>query len=208
MTQWIITSSVLIVIIAVLRFVLRGKISLKLQYALWGLVLIRLLLPFSVFESPASVLNLLQKREETVAPPAIYEPYEPETVTPVTPAVPDKDIFILDDNIEHIEPETNISVDDEGFVTEPEIRVISAKDILIPLWIGGIVVFGAVFVVSNLRFRKKLKNTREYLSETKAWLPVYKSSAVKTPCLFGGDKTCNLCNRRSFERRKNNLPCS
>ena len=188
MTQWIITSSVLIVIIAVLRFVLRGKISLKLQYALWGLVLIRLLLPFSVFESPASVLNLLQKREETVAPPAIYEPYEPETVTPVTPAVPDEDIFILDDNIEHIEPETNITVDDEGFVTEPEIRVISAKDILIPLWIGGIAVFGAVFVVSNLRFRKKLKNTREYLSETKAWLPVYKSSAVKTPCLFGAIK--------------------
>ena len=45
MTQWIITSSVLIVIIVVLRFLLRGKISLKLQYALWGLVLIRLLLP-------------------------------------------------------------------------------------------------------------------------------------------------------------------
>ena len=188
MTQWIITSSVLIVIITVLRFVLRGKISLKLQYALWGLVLIRLLLPFSVFESPASVLNFLQKREETVAPPAIYEPYEPETVTPVTPAVPDEDIFILDDNIEHIEPETNITVDEEGFVTEPEIRVISAKDIIIPIWIGGIVVFGAVFVVSNLRFRKKLKNTREYLSETKAWLPVYKSSAVKTPCLFGAIK--------------------
>ena len=188
MTQWIITSSVLIVIIAVLRFVLRGKISLKLQYALWGLVLIRLLLPFSVFESPASVLNLLQKREETVAPPAIYEPYEPETVIPITPAVPDEEIFILDDNIEHIEPETNITVDDEGLVTEPEIRVISAKDILIPIWIGGIEVFGAVFAVSNIRFSRKLKNTREYLNETKAWLPVYKSSAVKTPCLFGAIK--------------------
>ena len=191
MTQWIITSSVLIVIIAVLRFVLRGKISLKLQYALWGLVLIRLLLPFSVFESPASVLNLLQKREETVDLPAIYEPYEPENVTPVTPvtpAFPDEDIFILDDNIGHIEPETNITVGEEDFVTEPEIRVISAKDIIIPIWIGGIAVFGAVFAVSNIRFSRKLKNTREYLNETKAWLPVYKSSAVKTPCLFGAIK--------------------
>ncbi len=188
MTQWIITSSVLIVIIAVLRFVLRGKISLKLQYALWGLVLIRLLLPFSVFESPASVLNLLQKREETVAPPAVYEPYEPETVTPVTPAVPDEDIFILDDYASQITPDINISIDEEGFVTEPEIRVISAKEILIPAWIGGIVVFGTVFAVSNLRFNKKLKNTREYVPGTKAWLPVYKSSAVKTPCLFGATK--------------------
>ena len=70
MTQWIITSSVLILIIAVLRFVLRGKISLKLQYALWGLVLIRLILPFSVFESPASVLNLMNERKESYTPPA------------------------------------------------------------------------------------------------------------------------------------------
>ncbi len=199
MTQWIITSSVLIVIIAVLRFVLRGKISLKLQYALWGLVLIRLILPFSVFESPASVLNLLQKREETVAPPAIYEPYEPETVIP---AIPDEDIFILDDNIEHIEPETNITVGEEGFVTEPEIRVISAKDILIPLWIGGIVVFGAVFAVSNFRFSKKLKTTREYVPGTKAWLPVYKSSAVKTPCLFGATKPAIYVTEEVFKDEK------
>ena len=199
MTQWIITSSVLIVIIAVLRFVLRGKISLKLQYALWGLVLIRLLLPFSVFESPASVLNLIQKREETVAPPAVYEPYEPETVTP---AIPDEDIFILDDNIEHIEPETNITVDDEGFVTEPEIRVISAKDILIPVWIGGIAVFGTVFAVSNLRFSKKLKNTREYVPGTKAWIPVYKSSAVKTPCLFGATKPAIYVTEEVFKDEK------
>ena len=67
MTEWIITSSVLIVIIAVLRFILRGKISLKLQYALWGLVLIRLLIPFSIFESSASVLNLMQEREKISA---------------------------------------------------------------------------------------------------------------------------------------------
>ena len=41
MIEWIITSSVLITVIAMLRFILRGKISLKLQYALWGLVLCR-----------------------------------------------------------------------------------------------------------------------------------------------------------------------
>lgn len=185
MTQWIITSSVLILIIAVLRFVLRGKISLKLQYALWGLVLIRLILPFSVFESPASVLNLMNERKESYTPPAYSEPYVPETVTP---AVPDDDIFILDDNLEHIKPDNNIVIDDNGFVTELEIKVINWGDVLKSIWLVGIVVFGAVFAVSNLRFRKKLKTTREYVNGTKAWLPVYESSAVKTPCLFGAIK--------------------
>ena len=122
MTQWIITSSVLILIVAVLRFFLRGKISLKLQYALWGLVLIRLMLPFSVFESPASVLNLMNEREETYTPPEYSEPYAPGTINP---GVPDDDIYILDDYVEHIAPETNITIDKEGFVTEPEIKVIS-----------------------------------------------------------------------------------
>ena len=185
MTQWIITSSVLILIITVLRFLLRGKISLKLQYALWGLVLIRLMLPFSVFESPASVLNLMQEKEETYTPPAYSEPYVPETITP---AVPDEDVFILDDNIEHIKPDVNVVVDDNGYVTEPEIKVINWGDVLKSIWLVGIAAFGAVFAVSNLRFHKKLKNTRMRINGTKAWLPVYESSAVKTPCLFGAIK--------------------
>lgn len=182
MNQWIITSSVLIAIIAVLRFILRGKISLKLQYALWGLVLIRLLLPFSLFESPASVLNLMNEREKTEEVPVYYEPYAPGTINP---AVPDDDIYILDDYVEQIAPDTDITLDDNGYVTEPEIRVISAKDILIPVWIGGIFLFGTVFAVSNFRFGKKLKESREFISGTKTWLPVYESSEIKTPCLFG-----------------------
>ena len=199
MTQWIITSSVLIVIIVVLRFLLRGKISLKLQYALWGLVLIRLLIPFSVFESSVSVLNLMQEREEAYTPPAYSEPYVPEIVTP---AVPDEDIFILDDNLEHIKPDTNIVVDDNGFVTEPEIKVIDWGDVLKGVWLAGTAVFGAVFAVSNLRFRKKLMNTREYVPGTKAWLPVYKSSAVKTPCLFGAIKPAIYITKEVLEHEK------
>lgn len=199
MTEWIITSSVLIVIIAVLRFVLRGKISLKLQYALWGLVLVRLLLPFSIFESSASVLNLMQEREETYTPPAVYEPYEPENITP---AVPDEDIFILDDNIEHIKPNTNVTVDDNGFVTEPEIRVIDRGDVLTCIWLAGTVVFGAVFAVSNLRFSRKLRKTRQYINDEKAWLPVYVTPAIKTPCLFGAIKPAIYITKEVCEDQK------
>lgn len=36
MIEWIVTSCILIVVIIVLRYILKGKISLRLQYALWG----------------------------------------------------------------------------------------------------------------------------------------------------------------------------
>ena len=51
MLDWIISSSVLIVILILLRFALRGKISLRLQYALWAVALLRLLLPIQIFTS-------------------------------------------------------------------------------------------------------------------------------------------------------------
>ena len=50
--EWILTSSVLILIVALLRLVLKGKISLRLQYALWALVLVRLLCPVNLISSP------------------------------------------------------------------------------------------------------------------------------------------------------------
>ena len=43
MTQWIISSCVLLLVVIALRYLLRGKISLRMQYALWLLVLVRLL---------------------------------------------------------------------------------------------------------------------------------------------------------------------
>lgn len=60
MSEWIISSSVLIVMVIALRYVLRGKINLRLQYALWLVVLVRLLMPVSLADSSFSVAGLLQ----------------------------------------------------------------------------------------------------------------------------------------------------
>ncbi len=55
MLEILISSSVLILVLAILRLVLRGRIDPRLQYALWLLVLVRLLLPVNLFRSPVSV---------------------------------------------------------------------------------------------------------------------------------------------------------
>ena len=82
MIETIITSSVLILIIIALRYLLRGHISSQLQYALWMLAAIRLLLPFPLFENPVSVMNILPNTQTFVpadmqqaggSPPACME---------------------------------------------------------------------------------------------------------------------------------------
>lgn len=59
MVEVLVTSSVMILGILCLRKLTMGKISMKIRYALWLLVAVRLLLPVSVAASPFSVMNLL-----------------------------------------------------------------------------------------------------------------------------------------------------
>ena len=60
MIEWAITSSVLILVVLTLRRLLMGKISLRLQYGLWALVLVRLLVPVSVGGTAVSILNAVE----------------------------------------------------------------------------------------------------------------------------------------------------
>lgn len=57
MSEIILTSSVLILVIALLRRVLRGRISSRVQYALWLLAALRLLIPGVLFPAPVSVVG-------------------------------------------------------------------------------------------------------------------------------------------------------
>ncbi|MDE6592121.1 MAG: M56 family metallopeptidase [Oscillospiraceae bacterium] len=67
MLETIITSSVLIVTLLLLRAVLKGRISSRLRYGLWLAVVIRLLLPFPLIESSISVMNLFTPEENSAA---------------------------------------------------------------------------------------------------------------------------------------------
>ena len=47
--EWVVSASVLFVIVLVLRGLLGKRISAELRYGLWSVVLVRLLLPVSLF---------------------------------------------------------------------------------------------------------------------------------------------------------------
>ena len=74
MTEWIITSSLLIAIVLLVRRLFRGKLSLRLQYALWLVVLVRLLIPGTVAQTGLSVLNYLPRTEVEVSQSTVTAP--------------------------------------------------------------------------------------------------------------------------------------
>ena len=70
MIGWILSANVLILAVILMRFLFSKRIGRVLQYAVWLIVFVRLILPFSLFSSPISVENavesLILKNTETV----------------------------------------------------------------------------------------------------------------------------------------------
>lgn len=64
--QWFFTSSVLILAVLALRRLLGGRISPRVKYALWAVVLVRLLVPISPFPSVFSLNGALAPVEQTL----------------------------------------------------------------------------------------------------------------------------------------------
>ncbi len=167
---WILSSSVLIVCVLALRRMLRGHASARLRYALWLLVLVRLLLPVQLGQTALSVQNAVPTR----AP----EPTVQSTPAPQIQAVPP-------DAIQHALPAA----------AEPTPPIPSAapaapektpsgpslQHVLRLVWLGGMAVLALCILAANAHFWLQLCRTRSRLP-----LPgrVY-TAAVPTPCLFG-----------------------
>ena len=66
MTEILISSSALILALLVMRRLFRNSISRRVQYALWALVLVRLLVPMHLPAMDFSVLTATMPMEETV----------------------------------------------------------------------------------------------------------------------------------------------
>ncbi len=195
MLQWIISSSVLIAVILLLRLLLKGRISLRLQYGLWALVLLRLLLPFTIGSSPISVSNFAPTEAQT-PPPVVAVDQEQNYVNQTPVEIPDQ---TQQPQVEDQIPQSQTPVTQQPVTQQPvtqsptepaatdsqnEINL-SAAEILRTLWIIGTVAVGIWFAAVNLRMHRKLRASRRPVEVADCSLPVYVSNQVDTPCLFG-----------------------
>ena len=173
MTELIITSSVLILVVILLRHFLKGKISLRLQYALWALVLLRLLVPVTLFESPISVMHAVQAaktaREASVASaPA-------QTLSSAYGDMGAKNAAV--------QSGTEQSVTDS--ITNATHHVFRWGLWARWVWYIGIGIVGLTLLLSNLSFGRKLRKTRIRYQKDNCKLPVYTVDTLPSPCLFG-----------------------
>ncbi len=196
MLEWIISSTALIAVIIALRFILRGKISPRLQYALWALVLVRLLLPFSIGSSSLSVMNQVEYSstyQEMTSTVTVITPGNtlPDQTTGGNATPPLSGTQTPTVTVPGTTPSAGQTVPEQPTPppaqeaptpqTDKDVNIAAA---LRRVWLGGSILLGVWFAVTNLRFFLRLKKSRTpYATERK--LPVYVCGAVDTPCLFG-----------------------
>lgn len=180
MIEWAITSSVLILVVLVLRRLLVGRISLRLQYGLWALVLVRLLLPVNLGGTSISILNTV----EPVQMPNLVVG-DPGSDTPRWQAVEPDASLTAGEQQEHDQQNPDqwqTAMDTAG--TEAD-TPIALGTVLLGIWAVGAVSMGLWLLWVNVHFARKLRRSRVPLMVEHCPRPVYMTGATQTPCLFG-----------------------
>ena len=173
MTNWIITSSVLILIFIAARRLLKGHISPLLQYGLWLIVLARLIVPVNSIQSPISILNAIP-----AAPAAVVsetsdttETIENTETTSALPAAvtttPYTEVVISD------APENTASLPAQSSLP-------SLSFVLSTLWLTGMAGILIYAAIRNARLARFLHRTRRPFADG-----VYVAPALPSSCLFG-----------------------
>jgi beta-lactamase regulating signal transducer with metallopeptidase domain len=172
MTEWIITASVLILTVLILRYALRGRISLRLQYALWALVLLRLLVPVALAESSVSVMNAFPAGVRSAT--AQNQPIEQTPSAPAAPPAAAGDVS-----------GAGTATYNTNAVAGAYHRAVDWGRIAVSVWLSGAAAVGLTLLASNIRFALRLRRTRRATGLAGCPLPVYETGAIATPCMFG-----------------------
>ena len=205
--NWLVNHSlqagVLVLLVLAVQWLFRRRMASRWRFALWWIVLVRLLLPFNP-QSVVSVFNVLQPSVR-VAGPRYYLP-------PVVPR-PEASVAVVqnppvEENVAvsaPVVPSMNLPEPVKPGTPAPVIpkHVLTWDDFLIPglagFWLLGAVILSGVVAVQVLRFNRKLARAmapadplwQELLDECRREFGVVRrielleTDAVQSPALFG-----------------------
>ena len=186
--EWVCTAVFLILVVLALRAALGRRISAGLRYALWAVVLLRLLVPVQLFTSPiAGTWVVTEKRMEHSV-----------TKAPSAPSAPGDAPALGGQHVPALEVGQG---GEPGFLNPPivpnapeppEVPVPPAAPDLTRFspwlgwtWLAGAGVAALVLLLSNLRFYGRLRRARTRLEGPDCPLAVYAAPGLPSPCLFG-----------------------
>ena len=187
MKEILLTSSVLILALLLLRLLFRKTISRQVQYALWGLVALRLLVPVSLPAMEHNVLTAAEPVTARITAPALYvTPYR-ETIVSAPPGVFQTPAPYQSFRVDTATEDSTVTFTDGKNVTHSiEYKSqIPLTPVLKAVWHTGMYVMAAWFLLTNLRFMLRLRRSRKPYPVENCPYPVYLTAELPSPCLFG-----------------------
>ena len=199
MKEILLTSSVLILALLALRQLFRRTVSRRMQYALWLLVLVRLLVPVNVgtlahnvLSAAAPVQTVVEERLDT---PVLY--VQDGTERRPAQLLPGKE-----SQGEPLSPPSDAAQSapaDEYSIVTPTYRTVTLSEALTYVWYAGMAGVGAWFLFTNLRFARALRRTRMPYRVEGCRYPVYLVSALPSSCLFGVLRPAVYLNEKALQ---------
>lgn len=175
--SWCVTSSILLAVFLLLRGTVFRKLSPRVRYALWGVVLLRLLVPFQIpsLSLPAAAADLAPELS-TISERPIF----PHTILirPINPSVSldEEDQADLPHSASTIESNLSEYYHFGGPTLSDGVQVV---------WAAGAGVVLLAVLAANLWFAQKLRRSRRPLPTAGCPLPVYEADGLPSPCLCG-----------------------
>ena len=165
----------MIIAVMILRAVFGKRLKSGVRMILWGLVLLRLIVPGTFFESPVSFASAASKIETVDTFDAL------KNVESVTYHEPFKAIEFYPENGGE-ESFFRDGVSSKKF--ERVNQALSLKKVLTYVWYAGTAATALMFIVTNLLLYLKLRRRRRMI-EADCTLRVYVVENIDSPFLFG-----------------------
>lgn len=179
MVSFIISSSVFILIVILLRCLCHKHISMRLQYMLWLLVAMKLLIfPVPWIESNFSIFNIPDKLESMTDRRTNDFSTEKTTIAPEN--------IIQQEYYNQAVQNNNIQNNKATFLGH-----MSLQAVLSTLAVTGTCIFFIFWLITNLKFWRYLRKHRINVTPYKIDLPfemnlkIYAVPQLPTPCLYG-----------------------
>lgn len=212
MLEIIITSSILILAILLIRKICWGKISRRMQYGLWILVAIRLLVPAQFLVSPISIMQLAEYRtrpeilqseenyfvntedeEQKVSQSGNLQGLQPSEEQKTGQEQQRENISVIPSSdkqqtVEELYEPNNEQIVNEGKKLGLKLQwdtiIEQIKTMVFGIYIVGIVVMTSVMLVCNIKFQRMLCRKRKKIGQEGS-LNVYLVEGLETPCMYG-----------------------
>lgn len=206
MRDIIITSSVLITAVLLIRFLARGKISPILQYALWLPVALRLMIPVPLWNSSISILNLMPDNYARENTDFITDSTAGNDARNVSAdsgagiqaggvtgsnAAADAAAVFIPENTGNAGNAENAESDTTAFSQNGQLFKGIAVDggtVLTVIWLAGIVCVGGYMFFYQIKWKKYLRENARPLKGREKYrnkLSVYTVKGLPSPCLCG-----------------------